>query len=70
MLVLGPAATGGRVLSQWPGLGSGQLYQNLDLQVTTDYRDVLAEICAERLGTPDLSAVFPGYTPTFQGVVS
>ncbi len=70
MMVMGPGAVGGRVLTQWPGLGAGQLYQNLDLQVTTDYRDVLAEICSKRLGTTDLAAIFPGYTPSFKGVVS
>ena len=70
MFVLGPAAQGGRVLSQWPGLGAGQLYQNLDLKVTIDYRDVLSEICSKRLGTPDLASVFPGYTPIFRNAVS
>jgi len=70
MMVMGPGAQGGRVLSQWPGLGPGQLYQSLDLQVTTDYRDVLAEICSKRLGSSNLPALFPNYTPTFKGVVS
>ena len=69
MLVMGNAIAGGRVLTQWPGLGPGQLYQNLDLQVTIDYRDIVAEIAASRLGNSDMAYLFPGYTPTFRGVL-
>ena len=29
--------------------------------MTTDFRDVFAEILAKRIGTTDLKAVFPGY---------
>jgi uncharacterized protein (DUF1501 family) len=32
-----------------------------DLAVTTDFRDVFAEILAKRMGLTNLSAVFPGY---------
>ncbi|MCE7974434.1 MAG: DUF1501 domain-containing protein [Leptolyngbya sp. PLA1] len=70
MLVLGSAVQGGRVVSQWPGLAPGQLYEGLDLDVTIDYRDVLAEICAQRLGAPDLSVIFPDYAPTFRNIVA
>ncbi len=70
MLVLGNAVSGGRVLRTWPGLGPGQLYQNLDLNITIDYRDVLAEILQNRLGNASLSTVFPQYTPVFRGVLS
>ncbi len=70
MIVLGHCVTGGRVLTQWPGMGPGQLYQNLDLQVTTDYRDILAEIVQQRLGNSNLSYVFPSFTPTNRGVTS
>ena len=62
MFVLGGSAAGGRVLTQWPGLAAGQLYQNQDLQVTIDYRDILAEIVVAppgqhpaRRGVPGLS---------------
>jgi uncharacterized protein (DUF1501 family) len=70
MMVMGTGVLGGRVLRQWPGLAPAQLYQGLDLQVTIDYRDLLAEICARRLGAPDLSVIFPGYTPTFRNIVN
>lgn len=70
MLVMGGCVNGGQVMGQWPGLAQGQLYQGLDLQVTTDYRDVLAEIVQLRLGNNDLATVFPDYTPTFKGVTT
>lgn len=68
MLVLGPKVRGGRVLTNWPGLGAGQLYQNQDLAITIDHRDILAEIVAKRLNDTALDNVFPGYSPTFHGV--
>jgi uncharacterized protein (DUF1501 family) len=68
MLVLGSNIAGGRVLTQWPGLAPGQLFEGLDLEVTTDFRDILAEIVFRRLANPNLDIVFPQYTPTFRGV--
>ena len=69
MFVLGHQVIGGRVLANWPGLHEEQLDDG-DLQVTTDYRDVLAEIIARRLGNaPGLASVFPAHTPVFQNVV-
>lgn len=68
ILVLGQCILGGRVLSNWPGLRPDQLYQGLDLAITMDYRDILAEIVQNRLGNPDLSYVFPQYAPTMRGV--
>ncbi len=70
MMVMGACVNGGQVKRTWPGLGPGQLYQNLDLHVTTDYRDVLAEIVQNRLGNPNLPFVFPDHTAQFQGVLS
>lgn len=68
MFVMGPSVVGGRVMTSWPGLGANQLFQGIDLQVTIDYRHVLAEIVQKRLGNADLASVFPGFTPQFQGV--
>ncbi|HKF43274.1 MAG TPA: DUF1501 domain-containing protein, partial [Thermoanaerobaculia bacterium] len=61
MLVLGGGVRGGRVYGRWPGLDSSHLYENRDLAVTTDFRDVFAEILEKRLAVQNLSAVFPGY---------
>jgi hypothetical protein len=49
---------GGRLYGSWPGLGL--VADGGDLPVTTDYRAVLAELCATRLAS-DPAAVFPGY---------
>lgn len=68
MLLLGNNIAGGRVLAQWPGLSPGQLFEQRDLQVTIDFRDVLAEIVQYRLGNSSLPFVFPDYTPTLRGV--
>ena len=43
------------------GLDSSHLYENRDLAVTTDFRDVFAEILARRMGIKNLAPVFPGY---------
>lgn len=69
ILVMGKGIAGGRVLTNgWPGLDKSVLENGQDLKVTLDYRDVLAEIVQNRLGNPNLSFVFPGWTPTFRGV--
>jgi uncharacterized protein (DUF1501 family) len=69
MFVMGGAVKGGRIYGKWPGLEQEQLYENRDLALTTDFRDVLGELVSAHLGNPLLSAVFPGYTPKFLGLV-
>jgi uncharacterized protein (DUF1501 family) len=61
MMVIGNPVRGGRVYGPWPGLKSDQLYEGRDLALTTDFRDVFAEIARKHLRTGDLKAVFPGY---------
>ena len=72
MLVLGGRIAGGRVLANWPGLGSAQLYAGQDLAITIDYRDIITEILTKRAGNSDPSMLFPdsSYNPTDYGVVS
>lgn len=67
--VLGGHVAGGQVQGAWPGLAPEQLIGPGDLAVTTDYRDILAEICAKRLNNPALRAIFPNYTPTFRNML-
>ena len=70
MFVLGGNIAGGRVYGEWPGLQAEQLYGPGDLQVATDFRDVLGEIVAKRLGNAALGQVFPGYSSfNFGGIV-
>jgi uncharacterized protein (DUF1501 family) len=61
MLLLGGGVKGGKVYGQWPGLDSSHLYENRDLAVTTDFRDIFAEVLEKRMGIGDLKPVFPGY---------
>ncbi|HSP15702.1 MAG TPA: DUF1501 domain-containing protein [Thermoanaerobaculia bacterium] len=61
MLVLGGGVKGGKVYGKWPGLAAEQLYENRDLAVTTDFRDVFGELVTIQLGVASLKNVFPGY---------
>lgn len=59
--VFGGAVAGGRVAGSWPGLGPGRLFEDRDLQPTTDLRSVLKGLLAQHLGIgpAGLAAVFP-----------
>ncbi len=60
MMVMGGNAIGG-VHGTWPGLAPDQLFDNADLEVTTDYRRVLSEVLIRRMGNNQIGAIFPGY---------
>jgi uncharacterized protein (DUF1501 family) len=61
MLVMGGPVHGGRVLGRWPGLEPAARFEGRDLAVTTDFRDLFAELLVGHLGAASLDAVFPGY---------
>jgi uncharacterized protein (DUF1501 family) len=61
MLLLGGGVKGGKVYGRWPGLDASKLYEGRDLAVTTDFRDVFAEVLDKRMAIKNLSAVFSGY---------
>jgi uncharacterized protein (DUF1501 family) len=72
MMVMGGGVRGGRVAGTWPGLEPGQLYEQRDLAVTTDFRDLFAEVASKHLGISQLDLVFPGYAVDpgrFPGVI-
>ncbi len=72
MLVLGGGVRGRRVVGRWPGLEREQRFEGRDLAVTTDFRDLFAEIAARHLGIVQLDALFPGHVVTperFPGVL-
>jgi uncharacterized protein (DUF1501 family) len=50
------------VYADWPGLADQQLYQG-DLDITIDYRTVLSELLANRMGNKAIDQVFPDFTP-------
>jgi uncharacterized protein (DUF1501 family) len=73
MFVIGNSVRGGKVLGQWPGLRNGDLFEGRDLALTTDFRDVFAEIAQKHLASANLSKVFPGYaggSSKYRGVLS
>jgi uncharacterized protein (DUF1501 family) len=61
MFAMGGPVKGGKVYGKWPGLAQEQLYENRDLDLTTDFRDVLGEMVTAHLGNKSLKQVFPGY---------
>ena len=62
MLVLGSSVRGGKVYGDWKGLKNDQLNEGRDLAVTTDFRDVFAEVASKHLSTRDLKPLFPHYS--------
>jgi uncharacterized protein (DUF1501 family) len=60
--VIGGGVRGGHVYTKWPGLSAAQLDGGNDLKVTTDYRDVLADVLIHRMGATQLSSVFPEHS--------
>jgi uncharacterized protein (DUF1501 family) len=71
MFAMGGGVKGGKVHGEWPGLTPDKLYQERDLAVTTDFRDVLGEVVARHLGNPKTATVFPGFDqPKFRGILS
>jgi uncharacterized protein (DUF1501 family) len=61
-LLLGGAVRGGRVVADWPGLGSEALLENRDLRPTADLRAVAKALLAGHLGLPPsaVAQAFPG----------
>jgi uncharacterized protein (DUF1501 family) len=58
----GGAVAGGRVVADWPGLRTGDLYEARDLKATTDLRAVFKGVLADHLGLSNdvlARAVFP-----------
>ena len=66
MWALGGGIAGGKVHGRWPGIDASAQYEGRDLAVTTDFRSVLAGVCAHNLGLSDsqLGRVFPGFDGT------
>jgi len=70
MFAFGGDIKGGKVYGDWPGLEREQLYEERDLNLTTDFRDVLGELVTRHLGNQQVANVFPGYRePKFRGLV-
>jgi uncharacterized protein (DUF1501 family) len=61
MIVIGGGVRGGHVYGKWPSLAADKRYEGRDLAVTTDFRDVFAEIVVKHMGVADPKPIFPGY---------
>ncbi|MHC4077322.1 MAG: DUF1501 domain-containing protein [Planctomycetota bacterium] len=73
MFVLGGAlrqgSGGGKVVGKWPGLAAAKLNQRRDLAVTTDFRDVYAEVLRHHLGNHNLDTILSGHKPKQVGLL-
>ena len=61
-LLVGGGVRGGRVITDWPGLGEAQLHEKRDLRPTTDLRAVLKGVLQGQFGLDDRvlsQVVFP-----------
>jgi uncharacterized protein (DUF1501 family) len=61
MFVASKNINAAKVYGKWPGLAPEQLVTPGDLQVTTDYRTVLAELLSKRAANTQVADVFPGF---------
>ena len=62
MFAIGNSVKGGKVYGDFKGLRNDQLNEGRDLAVTTDFRDVFAEVATKQSGTKDLATLFPKYS--------
>jgi uncharacterized protein (DUF1501 family) len=66
LFVAGGPVKGGKVYGKWPGLATEHLHEGRDLALTTDFREVFAEILTKHMHASDTAKVFPGWRPTQQ----
>ncbi len=73
-LLVGGAVNGGRIVADWPGLATNNLYEGRDLYPTTDIRSIFKGILWEHLQIPPEyldSEVFPksSAAPMTEGLI-
>ena len=61
MFVMGGPVKGGKIYGDWPGLAPEQLNEERDLAMTTDFRDVFAEVLVGHMGAENPDVVFPDF---------
>ena len=61
MMIMGGPVKGGKVYGKWPGLAPDRRYENRDLAVTTDFRDVFTELVTKHLDAKSTATIFPGF---------
>lgn len=65
-MALGRGNSRGKSLWKMAGLAKSELFEQRDLKVTTDFREVIAQILASqfKLNSQQMGRVFPDFTPT------
>ena len=69
MMVMGAGVRGGRMYGDWPGLANDALDAGADLDITTDYRHVLAEVLGAQMGSNAISSIFPDFSAKPLGLI-
>lgn len=62
VLLAGGAVQGGKVLADWPGIAKKDLYEDSDLNPTTDIRSIFKGVLRDHIGVPDAildTTIFP-----------
>ncbi|MEM7593968.1 MAG: DUF1501 domain-containing protein, partial [Cyanobacteria bacterium P01_A01_bin.83] len=64
MWLLGDAIRGGKVYGEWSGLSESSLFENRDLPVNTDFREIIAHVLEHHfaLDNDSLGKIFPDYS--------
>lgn len=63
MWLLGGKVNGGKIYGDWRGLEERDLNDKRDLPVTTDFRDVFAEVLTHHMGFAPPADFFPNFKP-------
>jgi len=65
MWVIGGRVRRRRIYGDWRGLSPGELYQERDLAVTTDFREPIAQVLRAhmRVSAAQIEKIFPGKPP-------
>ncbi|MBC7533741.1 MAG: DUF1501 domain-containing protein [Oligoflexus sp.] len=61
VLMMGGSILGKRILGALPSLKPENLYEERDIPVVVDYRDILADVLQNHLHYQDLKAIFPDH---------
>jgi uncharacterized protein (DUF1501 family) len=67
MWLLGGKVQGGKVFGKWTGLDPKELYERRDLPVTTDFREVFADVLYSHMGFEPPADFFPKYRVSSEG---
>ncbi|MDO6640704.1 DUF1501 domain-containing protein [Shewanella sp. 5_MG-2023] len=72
MFIAGGAVKGGKVLGQWPGLKPEQLFQNRDLQPTSNSFSWISTVMQQhwQLTTEEINHILPNNTPYDVPIIS